>query len=113
MDTKCGKGMVFCPIKKKCIPAEEQRSKGAGRGLGRGQGKGPMGVPTREDQMVDDILDGKYAQVKMTEQAIDMVDVILDTYEEGVSEVVNSIDHVPEQEAGKILKSVRDELGSE
>lgn len=110
MDPKCGKGMVFCPIKKKCIPDEEQRSKGAGRGMGRGQGKGPMGVPTKEDQLVDDILDGKYKQVKMTEQAIDMVDIILDTCEK-VSEVNNLIDHVPKKEAGKILKSVRDELG--
>lgn len=76
---KCPDGYVFCPMKKKCVPEGEQMSKGKGKGKARGQGKGPMGVPTKEaDQLVDDILDGKYSHVKLTEKAQDMVDVILD-----------------------------------
>jgi len=56
-----------------------------GKGKGRGKGKGPMGVPTKEqkimsntNKLVDDILDGKYNEVKIIESASDMVDIILD-----------------------------------
>jgi hypothetical protein len=155
---KCAEGMIFCPMKKKCVPEGEEMSKG----------KGPMGIPTKEtDQLVDDILDGNYAKVKITEQATDMVDVILDMcgkdhskkkkavkeeteYQkffkstlqkygvdspnklEGekkkeffnkidkgwkgkkeVAEVVNAIDHVPEEDADEETQKLKDEMGKE
>ena len=163
MDKECPKGQRWCPMKKKCIPVEDDE-KGQGKRQGRGQGKGPMGVPTKEQnvmdetyKLVDDILDGNYKQVKVVESAMDMVDVILDMdltegseYQEyfkgmlqkfgvkspsqlkgekkkqffaavskgwkgkkEVSETVNAIDHVPDEDADELISNIEDELGSE
>lgn len=103
----CPKGTVWCPIKKKCIPEEEQKSKGQGKGQARGQGKGPIGVPKKEDvnisQLVDEILLGDYTLHKKLEESGSSVDAMLD-------EIENSIDHEPDQDLPELQQSVEDEL---
>lgn len=160
MDKKCPEGQRWCPIEKKCIIDDEKDPRGRGRRQGRGQGKGPIGVPTREsnsDKLVDEILDGNYKEVKVVEEAINLLDVILDmNIKEGgeyqeyfkgmlqkfgvkspsqlqgdkkkqffaavskgwkgkkkVSETVNAIDHVPDENSDELLTNIEDELGSE
>jgi hypothetical protein len=160
MDKKCPEGQRWCPVKEQCIPDDEMDP----RGKGRGQGKGPIGVPKKEqnimsdsDKLVDEILNGNYKEVKVVEEAMDMVDIILDiNIKEGseyqeyfkgmlqkfgvkspselqgdkkkqffaavskgwkgkkkVSETVNAIDHVPEDNSDELLTSIEDELGRE
>lgn len=106
----CPKGTVWCPIKKKCIPEEEQNSKGQGKGQARGQGKGPMGVPKKEDiniskvnQLVDEVLLGDYSLYKKLEESGSSVDAMLD-------EIENKIDSVPDQDLPELQQSVEDEL---
>jgi hypothetical protein len=38
----CPEGKTWCPIRKKCIPIEDMRSKGRGRGMAVGKGAGPI-----------------------------------------------------------------------
>jgi len=59
-------------MKKKCVPEGHQMSKG--------NPTEEQNTMSRTDKIVDDILDGKYASVKLTEQAQDMVDIILDMH---------------------------------
>ena len=159
----CPKGYRWWPIKKKCIP--EDQDKGQGKRQARGKGQGPMGVPQKEqntmdivDRLVDEMLNGNYKLVKIHEKANTLVDVILDSkveiseetayqkYFKGMlkkhgynspsdipadkkkeffnavdkgwkgektNEAVNSIDHVPEEDADELLSSIEDEIGKE
>jgi hypothetical protein len=139
-ETTCSKGFVWCPNQKKCIPAEEQRSKGQGKGKGFGQGKGPVGVPKNEelDQLVDEVFDGGFSQfgkIRKSEKQIDMIldnvrpydhplkmkvkpsDVKVDVDESETAakdddpkKISNDINHIPDQDAGDLLKSVHGEL---
>lgn len=112
-DKNCPQGTVWCPVRKKCVPPEDQMSKGQGKGQARGQGKGPIGIPKKEeknmlraDQLVDEILLGDYSLFKKLEEADSSVDNVLD-------EIENDIDHVPDQDLPELYQSVKDELSTD
>ena len=65
------------------------------------------------DELVDEMLLGDYKKIKLSEQASDMVDIILDNYDENVEEVVNQIDHVPDESAEGEHDKIKDELSKD
>lgn len=79
-ENSCPKGTVWCPMRKKCVPPEEMKSKGQGKGKGFGQGKGPVGVPKREDvdALVDEVFDGGFAQFGKVRKSEKQIDMLLD-----------------------------------
>ena len=97
---KCPKGQVWCPITKKCIPEEQQKSQGKGRGMARGKGKGPLGFPTKEeifmsvDMLVDEILLGDYDTYKKVNEAIDAVDQLLNMIQEDIKVVSEKVSDI-------------------
>ena len=108
MEKKCKAGLVWCPIKKQCVPVDKEKRHG--KLQGRGQGEGPMGKPTpiqRRTQeamdLVDVILKGDYETHKIVQEADDVTDVVLD-------EIENKIDTVPDQDLKALHSDVVDEL---
>jgi len=121
---KCKPGFRWCPIKKKCIPVDQEDGKGQGKRQSRGQGDGPMGQPSKKqrnpngpmgrprpgrgrvqeaEELVDVILKGNYSTYKKVQEAEDVVEEVLD-------EVENKIDTVPDQELADLHQDVVDEL---
>lgn len=104
---ECKSGFRWCPIRKKCVP--EDQVKGQGQKQARGQGKGPMGQPKRVEEamdLVDIILDGDYKEYKVLKDSMNLVDNLVD-------EVENKIDHVPDQDMEALYKIVFDELSTD
>lgn len=77
-DAQCPKGYRWCPIRKRCVPAGQE--KGKGQRQARGQGQGPMGVPMIKVKEVMDLVDyifdsgfEQYGKFKKAEEAIDFL----------------------------------------
>jgi Mg/Co/Ni transporter MgtE len=104
---KCKKGFRWCPIRKRCVP--EDQVKGQGQRQARGKGEGPMGQPRRIDEaieLVDVILNGDYKSYKVIKDSVDLIDKLVD-------EVENKLDNVPDQNMETLYKTVFDELSTD
>lgn len=85
LEQSCPNGYVWCMNTKKCIPVENQRSKGQGKNKGFGRGRGPVGVPKREqkiDQLVDEIFDGGFDKLGGILTIEKQVDEMMDKFED-------------------------------
>lgn len=118
-EQKCKPGFRWCPIQKKCLP--EDQVKGKGRRQARGKGEGPMGQPVKPGtqrpmgqprrtqeaiELVDIILDGDYKEYKVIEDLMGLTDQLID-------EVENRLDSVPDQDMASLYKTVFDELSTD
>lgn len=105
---KCKPGFRWCPIQKKCVPIDPEKLKGQRQG--RGQGQGPMGQPNKRTQeavdLVDVILTGDYDKYRKIQRTLTLTDELVD-------EVENKIDHVPDQNIDALYQSVFDELSTD
>jgi len=117
---QCKGGFVWCPIRKKCIPEGEQKSKGEGRGKGFGQGKGPIGVPVRSDkkrprnerrELVKEppVEVDKDIELKKFKNAKEALNLILgEVYK--INEDENDLDNVPEEEPEKEFDALKKDI---
>ncbi len=115
--SQCKKGFIWCPNTKKCIPEEDQRSKGEGRGKGFGKGKGPIGIPVGSDkkrprnerrELVKEPpveVDGDIKIKKIKELLSSMIDEVYKIAEDE-NALNNAPPEEPEEEFGALKKDI-------
>lgn len=99
----CPKGSVWCPMKKKCIPEEEMKSKGQGKGFGKG--KRPRNE-RREIVKEPPVEIEKNIKIKKIKELISLM--LDEVYK--MKEDENDLDNVPNKEPEEEMDALKKDI---